>query len=277
MLIPTLKSIWWNCKHRKLPIYTCLYRIASTMTERKGRSTLLLKELCSEVPVISWDLDEGLEATQVAVIDCLNEVPGLKKQYKPPIKKWWQITDWLVDHEGWDKDTAMVFEKSLWTDPKVLMKAHPVKGSYMFSLILSDFGIPQHIVTGRDPGLNNVTYGWCKYYYSWIPKDQIHIRDNDHVLPHVYKANKVNQIGAKLHFEDSVVDAVEVLKQTNAYVVSLFHENDRNTVVHPRLIERSGLDEWFFLLQTHQLEESYGHDYSKKIQSILEKAVREGI
>jgi len=247
------------------------------MKERGERSLLLYKELCSSLPVFSWDLDEGLSYTQGAVIDQLNQLTGLTKLYKPPITKWWQITNWLVENEGWDETAARRYEASLWTDPDILKKAHPFPGRQAFSLTLSPFDIPQHIVTGRKPSLKAATLGWCSYYYPWIGVNNVHIRKSEKIPAPQFKVETIRNIGANIHFEDSAVDARAVLEGTDAFVVSLLHQGDQGLVTHPRLIEFTDLSFWFFRLQTHQLGEVYGQNYDAKIARILELATEQGL
>jgi 5'(3')-deoxyribonucleotidase len=247
------------------------------MVERTEENSLLYKELYSSLPVVSWDLDEVLAYTQEAVIDRLNQLTGLTRFYKPPITKWWQITDWLVENEGWNQTSARRYEASLWTDPDILGSADPFPGRQAFSLTLSSFDISQYVVTGRNPNLKEATLGWCYYFYPWIGVNNVHIREDESISAPQFKVETIRNIGANIHFEDSAVDAQAVLEGTDAFVVSLFHQSDQGLITNPRFIDFTELSIWFHKLQTHQLGEVYGQNYDKKIARILELAAEQGL
>lgn len=249
------------------------------MNERLIGKTPFVEAMCVKPPpVVTWDLDEVLEKTQVSAIAALNEHPEVKGVYEPPIRKWWQLSDWLVEQEGWDYAKARALEALIWRDPKVLASGDPNALLSWASWEMSHHGISQHVVTGRepDPVVDKVTRAWVSYVLPWVPDENVHIRNDTSLTSPEFKAKTVKAVGARLHVEDSVSDAEIVAAMTDAWVVFVPHEEDLGKLQHECVVTISDLVAYMFELQRHQPIDVYGNDMSARIVQTLQNAMEYG-
>lgn len=179
---------------------------------------------------LDFDLDGVLAKTEIAAFDYCDKDLGTNYSGRK-IPGFNPISKWLVEDGIMKLEEAQAYEKSIWDNPKVIMEAPVNKKLRNLSLAAFERHIPQSVTTSRPPELGQTTKSWLKFYFPWIPEENINIRTDKSVSGVDFKATKVKEkteINPNLvHLEDALYHIRRILELTpSANVVGFLDSID---------------------------------------------------
>jgi len=213
-----------------------------------NKQIVLLRDLFEfRIRKITWDLDEILADTQTPVKQEFYNKTGFDFQDRR-IDQWLALAHW-AKAKGANFEEASKTETEVWADVDVLMRAKPNLPIQTYSKLAFDHGVSQLVITTRAPELADVTIRWLDNNYPWIDVKNIFIRSNGDV----FKGHVACQNCSMLHFDDSVLSATEVLKQSDANLMIFPRALEMgNFKSNGRVIEFPDMNLWSRLFGLHQ-------------------------
>jgi hypothetical protein len=184
---------------------------------------------------ISFDADGVLINSGEAVVSAFNNL--FSTNYAPKdVYEWDAIARW-AEKEGLNEDSAMKINQKLWTDPEILYASPPILGAVEFTKKLYEQGSDFSIITSRIPELRKCTFDWFEKWMPWVKPEKINIRKNTKILRNMFKVDKINELGIKIHFEDEPKQTTTILEETPACVVFMSYTRKSLNVCNTRAIE----------------------------------------
>ncbi|MGB6882018.1 MAG: hypothetical protein WBD86_01835 [Microgenomates group bacterium] len=190
---------------------------------------------------LSFDGDGILINSGIAVIQAFNNLFGTDHRLEDA-HGWFVIAEWAM-MAGASESEALELNVRLWTDPAILIKSPPMPGAVEFTKKLYEQGADICVATSRIPKLRETTLNWFKKWMPWIKQEKINIRTNNDVNGEIFKANVINQLGVRIHFEDDLEHARNILDRTNARVVFMPYTKEVFNIASNRVFQISILDD----------------------------------
>ncbi len=182
---------------------------------------------------LSFDADGVLINSGVPVIKAFNKL--FKTDHKPEdVRGWFAIAEWAVA-AGSTEDEALDLNEKLWTNPDILSKSPPMPGAVEFTRKLHEQGINLTVVTSRIPKLKENTIDWFRKWMPWI--ERVYIRESKNIAGEIFKTEVINQLGARVHFEDGLDHTKLILDRTEACIVFMPYTKEVFSTNSNRIIQ----------------------------------------
>lgn len=205
---------------------------------------------------IGLDFDGVLTDSAVPVVQKFNKI--FKTSYQPKeMDQWDALVDWAVKKGRSFKVAKKICDK-LWTDPDILSKAPAVAGAIGFTQFLVQQKIPFSIISSREPHLKKCTTNWISRQMPWVDTQKIYLRTHDEKSNSTdgatFKAVKINDLGIRLHFEDSSEHAEKIIGLspfTKIILVAYLYNQDVRR--HPRIFREEKMQSQLNLWRLHEI------------------------
>lgn len=172
--------------------------------------------------VVSFDID-GVEVNSASAF-----VKKFNKQYKTHYKvndleTYWSFVEWVQKAEPENQNfrqAAMDF----WNAADVNLPAPPVAGAWLMGQYLHQNGVKIHRISSRPGHVIGMTKAWYQEKMPWVDLNLIHIEEGSPTIREKcemgsYKVRMIKELGIQFHFDDSLDEAVKIVKETDANVV----------------------------------------------------------
>lgn len=171
-------------------------------------------------------------------------------------KKRRDLTDLFIMVEWFEKKgiTDPLGEAvKLWNEDNNLGGSLPQDGAWIFSRFLFEKGVVLPRITSRPSYTRNVTLDWYQKWMPWVPEDKIHIHKEANSLNPDFKIDRINELGLRWFFEDSIPHALDIVYWTGATVILIpqpwninFKPDNHRIIVCDGYVGQPGIIQAFF-------------------------------
>jgi len=161
---------------------------------------------------ISIDIDAVTQATYILALRNVSR-NFRKVVLKEEIKTYWGLTD-IVEKNGVPKDRSLDFAKEAWNNNEVYSKSPEMPGIRALLEVLNEIKVPHKFFSARPVEFEDVTKGWFKETFPWVPSDDIVLGRKEGVSGGFFKAQMVLKYNVGLHIEDALDEAAEIAELT---------------------------------------------------------------
>jgi hypothetical protein len=207
-------------------------------------------KIIEKVQDIGFDADGVVIGSPAAVARAVNRIFEPPSVTEEELIEWDGLVNFLMDKKGFDKRVAETFNFEFWHDEEILRGSTPIPSSRELFIALGRLGKRLHVITSREPFLADSTRSWFSRWRYGVPQRRIHIRENQEIGKHGFKAYKLLTSGIQLFVEDYpahakiILETDDELGSKDMNVILVPHKPGRPGYEwqHPRLIKLQSLD-----------------------------------
>jgi uncharacterized HAD superfamily protein len=167
---------------------------------------------------IGFDIDGVLVESKIAGVEKYNELRGTNHKVDE-VEQYDQVKVWAME-EGMSEEEANKFNRQVWDDPEVLIKATPIDGAVELFEFMYQKNLKPPIITVRVDGLRDCTFSWFEKPMPFLDQSTIHVGSHQDITEGMdHKVKKIIETGVALFVEDSPSAVDRILAETNATVV----------------------------------------------------------
>jgi len=116
---------------------------------------------------------------------------------------------------------------------EVFLNSPPLPGARSILGIFQELGIPYVFISSRPADFLEATGNWFAKEFPWIDRNNIFLRREEGESGGSFKSRVIVSQGVLLHFDDSMEDAQEIVRRTQAKIVIVPQPRNRYITLEP--------------------------------------------